>query len=747
MTHPYALYYLVEEDGRTRQVVNGVVTSLSNRKPLSNAPIGSNDILIQWVRNITRYAQVRSVSLPMGFVREAALILRNDRYKFNIDRALSLLIQRFVSDIDDNFYYDRYHFLYKGELDFSTAEDDQAGSRFNINILEGGLSKLVKANEGTEYEILFDDDAVNIQMDGIKITGVYRWTIIEHTTGATGALPTMVLVGEEQKAPGIAVFNVNGGYTFSYGGINADSTEYFTTSTIPPEGGIAHFEGTINMSAPDPSFPANIYVHIYNVITDTTTRYDLFTGPEADTITINKDINIVQGDRLFLEIDEYINESNLSFTIKTRHPATTIKAFRLIDLLKKICLKMGIDQTKVISNELETSNLMITSGDGIRGISGAGVKAKFNDWFKAADTYHFLGMSVRDTINVEDRLSFFNPASPTQLGACSEFKSDVVKELSGFSSIKAGHKPQDIEDVNGKYDFNGETLFTTPQLKGGAKQYDLTSPWKAGPYEIESIRANLDGKTTTDDTRDGEPFAIACAPTTTIFETLASFLNAGTIMIVPLDVKVFAGQLITVVGSALGNDRMYRILAVTSTFVGNFVQLDSALVDEPNVNIALTILKGAVYNLDRSINVTSGVPDPDTIFNVPLSPARILEKHKRWLASIFYNYTGQLVFQQTTKKGDLGYLIAEGLNEGASRDISSLGAIIFKPYEISFKVGTNVDIAGIMETAPETPFATDWMGSNFPGFSLDVGIAPNSLTPQVFRLLATPDFDELNLIR
>lgn len=747
MTHPYALYYLVESDGRCRQVVNGVVTSLSNRKPLSNAPIGSNDILIQWIRNLTRYAQVRSVGLPMGFVREAALILRNDRYKFNIDRALSLLIQRFVSEIDSSFYYDRYHFLYKGELDFSTAEDDQAGSRFNINILEGGLSKLVKANENTEYEVLFDDDAVNIQMDGIKITGVYNWKIIEHTSGATGALPTMVLIGEEQKAPGIAVFDINGGYTFSYSGINADSLPYFLTAAIPPEGGVGVFTGTINMSVPDPLFPANIYVHIYNVITNTTTVYTLFVGPEASTININQSINLVQGDRLFLEIDEYINESKLSFTIKTRHPATSIKAFRLIDLLRKICIKMNIDPAKVISNELESSTIMITSGDGIRGIPGAGVKVKFNDWFSAADVYHFLAMSIRDTINVEDRLATFNPAAPVQLGNCSDFKSDVIKELSGFSSIKVGHKPQNIDDVNGKYDFNGETILTTPQLKGGGKEYNLTSPWKAGPFEIESIRANLDGKTTTDDTRDGEPFAIACAPTTTIFNTLASFENAGSTLIVPLDVKVFAGQTIDITGSALGNDRMYRVLSVTSTFVGNFVQLDSALIDEADVAIVLTILKGAVYNLDRSIVVTSGAPDVGTIFNVPLSPMRILEKHKRWLASIFYNYTGQFVFQQTTKKGDLGYLIAEGFNEGASLDISSLGDIIFKPYEINFKVGTDVDIAGILETAPETPFATDWMGSNFPGFTLEAGIAPNSLTPQVFRLLATPDFDELNLIR
>lgn len=747
MSHPLALYYFVEDDGRCRQVVNGVVTSLMTKTPIDNAPIGSSDILIGWERNMTRYAQVRSFSLPMGFVRTAALILRNDRYRFNIDRHLSLLIQRFVSEIDDTTFKDRYHFLYKGELDFSTADDDQAGSRFNINILEGGVSKMVKANEGTEYEILFDEDAVNILMDGIKITGVYNWTIIEHTSGATGTLPTMVMIGAEQKAPGIAVFGVNGGYTFSYGSISADSLPYFLNANVAPEGGVGTFTGTINMSSPTVTDPANIYVHIYNVISNTTTRHDLFTGNEASTITINKQINLVQGDRLFLEIDEYINDSNLKFTIKTRWPATNIKGFKLIDLFKKICGKMGITPDKVISAALEASNIIFTSGDGIRGIVGSGIKIKFNDYFKAVDAMLFLGMSIRDTVVVEDRLPFFNPSVPTQLGNASEFKSGVPKELSGFSSIKVGHKPQDINDVNGKYDPNGETIYTTPQLKGGGKQYDLTTGIKAGPYEIESIRANLDGKSTTDDTRDGSPYAIACAPAITVYNTLSSFLAPGNLLEVPTDVKVFAGQTINITGSAVGNDRQYNIISVTSTFVGNFVVLNAPVTDEPNVNIVLTILKGAIYNLDRSIAVTSGVPDPDTLFNVPLTPARILDKHKRWLASIFYNYTGQFVFQQTTKVGDLGHLIAGGINEGANVDISSMGPIIFKPYEISFKVGTVVDVAGILDSTPELPFATDWRGSNFPGFTMSAGIAPNSLTPQVFRLLATPDFDELKLIR
>lgn len=744
-----ALYYFVEDDGRCRQIVNGVVTSLMNKKPIGHAPIGSNDILIGWERNMTRYAQVRSFSLPMGFVRDAATILRNDYYKLTPDRKLSLLIQRFVSEIDASVFKDRYHFLYKGELDFSTSDDDQAGSRFNINILEGGLSKLVKATETTEFEILFDGDAINIQMDGIRITGVYNWTIIAHTTGATGALPTMVLVGEEQKAPGIGVFSINGGYTFSYGGINADSLPYFLTCNIPPDGGIGTFTGTIFMSNPDPLFPANITVHIFNVVTNTVrATVDLFTGPEASTIHINKDITLQHGDRLFLEIDEYINESNLTFTIKTRWPSTTIKAFRLIDLIKKVAVKMGINSDLVTSSTLESSTIMITSGDGIRGIEGAGVKVKFNDCFKAADTYHFLGMSIRDSISIEGRLSFFNPETPTQLGSASEFKSSTPKELYGFSSIKVGHQKQDINDVNGKYDPNGETIFTTPQLRGGGKQYDLTSPWKAGPLEIESVRANLDGKSTTDDTRDGTPFAIACAPATNIYNTIVSFLASGDILITPTDVKVFKGQVITIVGSGVGNDRQYNIISVSNTFVGNFVTLDVAVTDETNVPIVLTILKGAVYDLDRTPVVTGGVPDPDSIFNIPLSPVRLFMKHDRWFHSIFYNYEpGKFIFQQTTKTGDLGYLISDGISEGANIDIASLGAIIFKPYEITFKVGTNIDIASILDATPELPFATDWSGSNFPGFTMSAGIAPNSLTPQIFRLLATPDFDETKLIR
>lgn len=740
-----ALYYFVEADGRCRQIVNGVVTSLMNKKPIQFAPIGHSDILIAWERVLSRWGQIRNFGLPQGYVMDAATILINDAILFNIDRQLFLLIQKLRHTITATEFSDRYEFLYKGELDFSTIENDPSEKRVNINIMEGGNSKLLKAQEGTNFFLPFDDDAVNIKMDGMNIKGVYNFTIIEYTSGSTGALPTMVLKSQEQSAPGVAAFDINGGYSFSYPGIDASSTPYFLSFTTTPIGGTAHFFGTINMSAPDPMFPANIVVWIYNTISGTLVQHSLFTGPEASEIPIDIDVPITKGDRLFLEIDEYHNESNLSVEIVNRFEETIIKGFRLIDVFKKLCVKIGIAASLAISTLLDGSQIIFTSGDGIRGLPDSGVELNFNDFFKAVDAYYFAECSIRDTIEIEDRLVAFNTNTVVSLGESSKFKMEPAVDIM-FSSIKYGHREQDINDVNGKYDPNGFAIMTTPIKRGGGKQLDLTSPFKAGPYEIESIRANLDGKTTTDSDKDNQVFALAVAEPETQISALVSFFASGSTMRFPVTKDLIAGMRIRITGSGVGNDREYIIQSITKGFIFDVATLDVTVADEINVNVTIDILSGQIYQLDRSITVTDGIPDEakTTIFNIPLTPARLLRRHWRWIRSFLYNYEpGSLVFDHANRNGDL---IAGGITESANIPISSMGDRIFLPWYFEFKTQVPIDLVDTLDNTPNAAFMPTWKGDDYTGFLWKAGISPNSQTPQVFRLLCAAETDITKLI-
>jgi hypothetical protein len=740
-----ALYYFVEADGRCRQIVNGVVTSLMNKKPITFAPIGHHDILIAWERVLTRWGQIRNFGLPQGYVMDAATILINDAITFNIDRQLFLLIQKLRHTITPTEFTDRYEFLYKGELDFSTFENDPSEKRVNINIMEGGNSKLLKAQEGTNFFLPFDSDAVNVKMDGMNIKGVYNFTIIEYTSGSTGALPTMVLKSQEQSAPGVAAFDINGGYSFPYSGIDAASTPYFMSFTTTPVGGTARFFGTINMSAPNPPDPANIAVWIYNTISDTLVQHPLFVGPEAAQIPIDIEIPVVKGDRLFLEIDEYHPESNLSVEIVNKFDQTIIKGFKLIDVFKKLCVKMGIAASLAVSTLLESSQIIFTSGDGIRGIPDSGIELNFNDFFKSVDAYYFAECSVRDTVEIESRLVAFNTNTVVPLGESAKFKMTPAIDLM-FSSIKYGHREQDINDVNGKYDPNGFAIMTTPIKRGGGKQLDLTSPFKAGPYEIESIRANLDGKTTTDSDKDNQVFALAVADPQTTIETTVRFIASGNLMTFPVTDNLIAGMRIRITGSAAGNDREYIIQSIADGFIFNTATLDVSVTDEFSADVTIDILSGQIYSLDRSITVTAGIPDEakTTIFNIPLTPKRLLDPHLRWIASFLYNYEPEsIVFDHANRNGDL---VAGGITESANIPIASMGPRIFLPWYFESKNPSPVDLVDILDTTPNAAFMPTWKGDEYTGFLWRAGISPNSQTPQVFKLLCAADTDITKLI-
>lgn len=761
------LYYLVESDGRVRQIVNGIVTSLNKKTPLLNSPAGWSEILIKWARNVDRHGQIRTFSLPLGFVRDGGKILRNDMYKFNIDRELYLLIQVLTSTIDDTNYSSRYNFLYKGQLDFSTFEDDPGGSMVNINIMEGGISKLVKANENTQYLIPFDADAININMDGLALD-------------KTG---NFVLVDE------LEMDNVNfGGFAFSpVAFINSDGNAYgiaFTTQQPERIDGTISYDDVLQspnwMGEAGPTNGSTVTARITGKIVYKCTKqeaangfkmrflrsglpitnqddYELFTdSPLVINQTYSHDIDIsvplVPGERLYLEqflgttgettAIQFTADSKLSVAFTFKAQPTFIKAFKPIDVYKKLCIKLSIDVNKVVSDLLSTCTYCLTSGDGIRGLGG-GIKTSLNDFLKAYDIYLFAGMQIKSTIEIETRYKYYDSVDPVVLGNCRDMKIVPATDRM-FSSIIFGHAEQEIDDVNGKYDPNGQLTYTTPIKAGGGKKLEMISPYKAGPYEIEIIRINLEGKTTTDAQQDNQVFVIdvslAGSGPRTATVTFNAALHGFTITSAEGLVK---GQKIRITGSA-SNDGEYMIEDIASIVIAQLVVLSGSVIDEAGVSVTITVVEGAVFNLDRSVIPTSGVPSPLTIFNVRLRPGALLALHYRWLHSMLYNYEpGIIKFEQGNRNTDM---VVDGLKDGRDIIIANMGAIMWKPYYFEFGTKVPIDLVQTLDTKPNKAFTTTWNGDDYTGFLIEAGIAPNTRQPQTYNLLCSPETDVTKLI-
>lgn len=760
---------IAEKDGRVRQIVNKVVTSLNKPAILPNAPDGNQEISIGWERSELYYGNIRNFSLPLGFVTDGASILRNDYYKTNIDRELDLLIKRLTYEFTETTYKEYYKQFYKGELDFSTAEDKQGEKRFEINIMEGGLQKLMKANESTSYEIPFDTDAKNIRMDGMFIAGKEKWFITEYTQPVgTGAYLGLQPLNSDTVSNGFAALS-------SFPNTDApslDNVNYWGEATNTITGAV--LGGIITLDSQIGTQAHTLDLVIFNAKTGVTRTINLFTGNVTAgsplPVVLNTSFDMTDGDRLFLRdsgpflAGRKILESQIDITFASRASATTVPAFTLFDLGRKLVEKMTGSADNFSSSLLEDlvdgSTILVTSGDGVRGLPNASIKTSWRDYFKAVDVYMAAGMQITDKVRIESRESFFDSTQePIDLGEVKKFRCSPAINYMG-TSVKIGHAEQQVDDTNGKLDFNGFDIFISPIKRLAAKEIDLQTNWKAGPIEIEQTRANYEGKTTTDKSTDNSVFVIVGTPDpTNVFVKKAVFKADGSpftpgkpLLSTPASAPVLrAGMILKITGSTL-NDGTYKILDASPWLFGQLVNVDQPLTDEDNnLDITFEIVEGQYYTIDRSIPVEQlSVPEVDprvkaTIFNVAISPKRLLLKHARWIASWLYNYLpGALKFDSANRNADL---IAGGIVERADLLISAMGSPLFLPFYFEFETLTPVDMPAVLAANPNPVFRFTWEGNDYTGFFMKGGFAANTMEEQTFKLLACPNQNILNLIQ
>ena len=769
MSKPRFIYLLQEKDGRYRQIKNGVVTSLTTPWALPHAPDGNQDIRLGWERSSTYHGTIPAISLELGFVLEGRRILKNDLYKNNIDRELWLLIKKLTYSNDALQFADPYKTWYSGQIDFSTAEDDHEDQQFKVNILEGGLRKLINANETTQYTIPFGGDAGAVYMDGMFIRGGFKFFIAPFETLSPG-YPSLTQLNNDNPIPGLALFDVP--LEFISGTPDENSIQYFATATQDIPG--VKITGLINGLNPfGVSGPLSVTLYVFNSETNTV-RQTIDLTPDdpypADySLVIDQTVDLLKGDRLFLKsASAFSGEGELNITAKSKAPASFIPGYTLFQLGQKLIEKIAGDPslfTSVLLQELEgAKDILITSGDGVRNLPGAGIKTTWRDYWKAVNAYKMAECQITtEKINIEARQVAYNPVqSPVVLGEVKKLKvNPAIDQL--FTSIKVGHKEQQVDDTNGRFDFNGFMIFKTPITAIESKELDLTSPWKASPFEIEQTRANYEGKTTTDKEGDNDNYAIAVIANdaANTRQVVATFYP-GTFPLLPGKNGVLipsvnplyrTGQRLRFSGTVNNNIDATVVSVTVIPFFGQFIELVEPVTAETTSPgfATIEVLSGKFYTLDRSIIIDQLVSENDvdeetraSVFNAPLSPKRMLERHYPWIAGMCWNYgSGELVFTSANRNADL---IAGGLIEKANVPVAALGAPMWLPYYFDFDTEVAQNMAEVFTANPFPLLQPSWKGVNYPGFIMRAGIAPNTEEEQNYKTLLSPLNDIESLI-
>lgn len=473
------------------------LTCLGRDWVLPQAPKGWEQSDLNWKRSPDYYGMIRTYTNPYEFTLDGAWLLRRVYYTQGVNGQCSIKIEIL------NRSTWQYENLYLGEIDFSTFKDE--GVYVTANVMEGGPSAAVAAYDSVKYEIPISPDSMTVRIPGIdKVEegSAFPWY---DNVNSIGYFPGLQIDLNELFAGNVVIQDQQ---FSSPSTLTPSPTNWFIEGQNPTTetriyGSIEYWGIT----------PPNYYYQFQIVdisgnpvaILGSTQGGSAMNGNPNDVRTFNFDtsINIISGQRLFVLVRRYGSGSapvlpffainggkiNVSYGITTE--PSLVQAVKPLTLFNKILQRMGAN-APAQSNTLQIwDNLLITSGDAIRGLEGAVIKTTFKDFFKSIDAVLCCGFGIENGIaRIEQKQYWYRAIQVLNLG---EIKDVIIQPAEEyiFNSIKAGYPDDDYEVDRGREEYNSEQIWSTA-IQRIQKQLDISSVYRADQYGIEQVRLTQD---------------------------------------------------------------------------------------------------------------------------------------------------------------------------------------------------------------------------------------------------------------
>lgn len=672
---PY-LYFLTDKDGKSYTVNNGVVSSTSLPTPLDHAPDGWKDKVVNYTRSESYFGMLRSFSIPLRFVKDGAKILRARLYQYGPEDEVNLIILRLNTNTG------KHESFYKGQIDFSTYEDQT--DFFEVSIIEGGLSKLLKANENTTYEIPLSLFGVDLRLTGLNFRKKYVFSSYESSTTRGSHSTPFVFGFEEGTSFGIVP---GSSYLRDNAGFNPATDDRWILHCIDQAVTIT-ITGEIKIRVENQGQNVSFFLQKSNGDVQTIVPNN-FRAPGEHTFQINTSLDILPEQKVWLMCQKtegigsnrsiaYLpSELNMSFLSK--YKTTTVKAVKPFDLAQELLWRMtgagnGVPSAYSLdSSLLLSSGILLTCGDAVRGLSGAKIKTSWKQFISAFHRNERAGLYPSGkTLQVADKMSYFNTALVYDLGEVNEVKFSPW-ETAQISKLKAGYQEQNYDDVNGKDEFNNTLQFTTVRTMVD-KELNLTAQYRADMYGIEFTRANLSGKTSTDSDSDNDVFMI---------------------------------------------DAVYNV---------------ADQLYEPNKPAGLTIT--GVIDPTTTFNI---LLSPKRI---------LLKHGAWIRSCLWPYGASKLTYQTTEKNANVQTVEAGvTIKETADVTVGDLAAPVFYPIKAEFETVVPDNLVGLMASNPHGLYQFTYEGKTYKGWVLEASQRPSDNAEQEWTLLLSTDNDLTNLIR
>ncbi len=706
------LYFLTDSQGRSYYVdgynADGTpkVKKSSQPKWLESSPQGWEDNAISFARNAKYFGLTRSFTVPLTFVNDGAEIIRYLFYTKNgYEETIYLNINK------KNFDNDEYEHYYKGELDLTQIEDEPPAS-VKVNIMEGGLSKLLKANENTTYEILCDGslpEHIRVNLDGILFNDIYNFIYGDETGTTEASIPNgspylafpFVFSNNEGDSVGI----VRNDSVTAENVASANLADYLNTSanyllySINPI--TVAVNGLLKINDQTGASSGNLVVDVVlkTSLGQTVTLVSGYTVSKSNSspssIPLAGNITLAADEKLFLFVFKSVSQSGslngitiydstaVALSFNTRYPETQAYGIRPLDLLKMLVSKITNGQYQAESNLLQQyQHLAVTCGDALRNATDSPpvIKTSLSDFFTSFNAIlnGALGTAKRSVapfdeyVYFESKSDVFDNSTVTMnVGAISGLKISVAQDFI-FNTSKIGYPEQKYEERAGRLEYNTTATRKHPVTRI-SRELNLVSVYRADPHGIEYQRVKNTGQETTDGEGDNDVF----------------------------------------------------ILCVRST-----AESDGS------------------YDLEReAYDSISGLINSDiaaTAFNIKdLTPMRMFLKHGWFVRSGMYFLTlDKIIFNTLDKNKELSTTLnGVTITEKADIRVDQLEPPKFYPIMLSFKTEVPLTFTELMTGAKNGFIECDYNGHTLFVFPMQVGVKPQLNETQEWKGLLGTDTD------
>lgn len=479
---------------------------------ITQSPIGWDENTLRWGRSDLYHGVIRSFSLPVKFVLDAAWLIRKKFYTKGIEGKAKLRIELL------NRSNWQYFELYTGDVDFSTISDTLIG--IECTLMDAEIVSLIKAYEGIVYEFSINNNPDKIE---VLLPGIDRETKAEmfgtglNVFNQSFIFPLNILIsslGDFATLQDLVYSPVSTSPDFS------SDSRYFVEFNEFGELKV-HVTGVVDI------LPGNNFQFI--IIGNDNSIYHTEQSPASTGTPYKWNFDFtatIQGggvllvNKFFIYIKDIagsawiqLNDINIKITRFFIEDPSLLYCYRPFDLFRDFMRKItGINDLAVQSNLLQGyfKRLAITSGNAIRQLETATIKSSFIDFFTSINAVTPIGFGIINGIPTIEDVSFFYDENieMLDLGEIKDFSLGIADNHI-FNSIKVGYPDKDYEVQNGREEFNSVQIYKTP-ITRIAKELNLQSVYRADQFGIESVRLdflalNLDNK---DKEADNDTFFI-----------------------------------------------------------------------------------------------------------------------------------------------------------------------------------------------------------------------------------------------